>query len=201
MCDVNVELCSVRIILPNTSYSVTYLYRPYNKHAKVNEFNAFIDSLLSNSFFTNNRNIITGDFNINLLEHVSHPPTNSFITTMQSNNYFPNISRPTKFPDIIAAVVSSLLDHIWINFNELVSSGILHFPLSDQLPVFINIPVPNKFCNIIHKTYFRLQNRAKRLKFTQTLSNIDWNLYLTNSDTNTNCDIFLDKSYNICDPH
>lgn len=197
MCDENAELCSVRIILPSNSYSITCLYRPYSKYAKVNEFNAFIDNLLSNSFFTNNRNILTGDFNINLLEHESHPPTNSFISTMQSNSYFPHISRPTRFPDINASAASSLLDHIWINFNEPVSSGILHFPLSDHLPVFINIPVPSKVCNIMHKINFRLQNRANRLKFTQTLSNIDWNLYLTSSDTDKNCDIFLDKLYNI----
>ena len=78
VCGKNAELCSVIIILPTTSYSVTCIYRPYSKHAKVNEFNAYIDNLLSNSFFTNNRNILTGDFNINLLEHVSHPPTNSY---------------------------------------------------------------------------------------------------------------------------
>ena len=121
----------------------------------------------------------------------------TLITTMQSNNYFPHISRPTRFPDINATAVSSLLDHIWTNFNEPVSSGILHFPITDHLPVFINIPVPVKVCNILHKLDFRLHNRANRLKFTQTLSNTDWNLYLTSSDTNTNCDIFLDKLYRI----
>lgn len=197
MCDENAELCSVKIILPTTSYSVSCIYRPNSKHAKVNEFNAYIDNLLSNNFFTNNRNILIGDFNINLLEHVSHPPTNSFITTMQSNNYFPHISRPTRFSDINTTAAPSLLDHVWTNFNEPVFSGIFHFPISDHLPVFINIPVSDKVCNIHHKVDFRLQNRVNRLKFTQTLSNTDWNLYLTSSDTNTNCDIFLDKLYKI----
>lgn len=102
---------------------------------------------------------------------MSHPPTNSFNTTMQSNNYFPHISRPTKYPDINATAVPSLLDHIWTNFNEPVSSGILHLPVNDHLPVFINILVSDEICNILHKVDFRLQNRANRLKFTQTLSN------------------------------
>ena len=51
MCDEMAELCSVRIILPTTSYSITCIYRPYSKHTKVNEFNTYIDNLLSNSFF------------------------------------------------------------------------------------------------------------------------------------------------------
>ena len=197
MCNINVELCTVRITVPNTYYSISCLYRPYSKHAKVNEFNTFIDDLLSNSFYTNNRNILTGDFNINLLEHVTHPPTNSFITTMQSNNFFPQISRPTRFPESNPTASSSLLDHIWTNFNEPVLSGILHFPLSDHLPVFMNIPVIAQVCNEVHKIYFRLQNRLNRMKFTQTLSNVNWNMYLTSSDIETNCNIFLDKLYNI----
>ena len=57
------------------------------------------------AFFTNNRNIISGDFNIILLEHVWHPPTNSSITMMQSNNYFPHISQPTRFPNINVTAV------------------------------------------------------------------------------------------------
>ena len=105
----------VKIILPNacTYFTISYLYRPYSKYTNVNEFNTFIDQLLSNRLFTNNRNIILGDFNINILEHVSHLPTNSLITTMQSNNYFPQISRPTRFPDNNTTASPSLLDHIW----------------------------------------------------------------------------------------
>ena len=72
------------------------------------------------------------------------------VTTMQSNNYFPQISRPTRFPDNNSAASPSLLDHIWTNFNESASSGILHFPLSDHLPILINISVLSQPYNKIH---------------------------------------------------
>ena len=39
-----------------------------------------------------------GDFNINLLEHGSHNPTNNYLSSMQSMHYIPVISRPTRFP-------------------------------------------------------------------------------------------------------
>ena len=196
-CDPNAEICSVKITHTNTYFNVTCLYRPHSKHTNVNEFNTYIDNLLSKDFFRNNRNILLGDFNINLLEHVTHPPTNTFITTMQSNNYFPQISRPTRFPDTNTTASPSLLDQIWRNFHVSSSSGILHFPLSDHLPIFINIPILTQSPSDIIKITFRLHNAANRIKFTENLSHIDWNTYLNENDLDSNCNLFLDKLYNL----
>ena len=162
----------------------------------MNEFNTLIDQLLSNRLFTNNRNIILGNFNINLLEQISHLPTNSFITTMQSNNYFPQLYSPTRLLDNNTTASPSLIDHIWTNLNEPSTSGIFHFPLGDHLSIFMNIPTLNKPENEIHKIGFRLQN-VNKLKFTETLSNINWNLYLNSNNTDTNCNLFLNKLYSI----
>ena len=149
------------------------------------------------AFFSNNRNILMGDFNINLLEHVTHPPTNEFITTMQSNNYFPQISRPTRFPDTNTTASPSLLDQIRRNFHESSSSGILHLPVSDHLPIFINIPVLNQSCYDIHKITFRLHNTANRIRFTEKLSHTDWSIYLTVNNIDSQCNLLLDKLHNM----
>lgn len=116
---------------------------------------------------------------------MSHPHTSSIITTMQSNNYFPHIYRPTRFPRINATAAPSLLNHIWVNLNEPVLSGILHFCLNDHLPVFMNYPAPSKMCNKILKICFRKLNWTNRLQFTRTLPNTYWNLYFTNRITLT----------------
>ena len=136
-----------------------------------------MDNFLSQNIFTDDQTIISGDFNINLLEHETHPPTNHFMSTMQSLDFFPHISRPTGFPDDNSTASPSLLDQIWTNFTVPSSSGILLFPLSDHLPVFLNLPILDKL-NEKHKISFRLRNAENRTKFQKQLSEIDWNSLL-----------------------
>ena len=110
-CDENIEICTVKISIDKTPYIIASLYRPHSKHSNVNEFNTIMDNLLSQNIFINSRTVITDDFNINLLEHEQHLPTNNFLVTMQSFNYFPHISKPTRFPNDIITDAPSILDH------------------------------------------------------------------------------------------
>lgn len=74
MCDENVELGSVRITVASSSCITASLYRPHSKHHRVNEFSASMDNFLSQSISTDKKSIISGYFNINLLEQ--YKPTN-----------------------------------------------------------------------------------------------------------------------------
>ena len=73
ICNNNIEICTVRIIIDNTPFTIASIYRLHYKYHNVNELNTIIDTLLSQS-----------DLNINLLEHETHTPTNNFLSTMQS---------------------------------------------------------------------------------------------------------------------
>lgn len=91
---------------------------------------------------------IISHFNINLLEHSSHLPTKLFLNSMQVLNYFPHISRPTRFPDSPALGQPSLLDHIGTNFLTRSPSGSIEIFLHIRSPscIFINInneTIPN----------------------------------------------------------
>ena len=196
MCNENIELCTVKVTVGNTSYTVSSLYRPHSKHHQINDFIHLMDNLLSHNPFTNNKTIIAGDFKINLLEHNQHTPTNNFLSMMQSSNYFPHISRPTRFPDDNSTASPSLLDHIWTNFTDPSSSGILFSPLSDHLPVFLNLPSIEKL-NETHKISFRVKNYENCEKFRTKLSEINWNSLLVHHDTNINCNLFLDTIYTL----
>lgn len=85
-----------------------------------------------------------GDWNIILLEHSSHKPTEQFINTLQSLNYFPLISRPTRFSEPGQRGRPSLLDNIFTNCLPKVVTGILKAKISDHLPVFA---IATKFNN------------------------------------------------------
>jgi len=163
LCDDNAEICTAKITIGNIHYIVSSLYRPHDKHHNVNEFNTFIDNFLSQSIFLDNQTILTGDFNINLLEHDTYPPANDFSSTMRSLDYFPHTSRPTRFPDGDSAVSPSLLDHIGTNFTAPFSSGIF-FPLSDHLPTFLNIPILERV-RANHKITFRIKNAGNYARF------------------------------------
>ena len=89
LCDDIVELCTVKIDIGDSRYIVSSLYRPHDKHQKVSEFTSFMDNFLSQNIFTDNQTIISGDFNINLLEHETHPPTKPFHEHNAISRLFP----------------------------------------------------------------------------------------------------------------
>lgn len=159
-----IELYTIKIIIDTVKYIIATVYRPHSKHIAINDFTDFLVTTLSTDLFRCNKIIILRDFNINLLEHPIHLPTNIFINAMHAINYFPHISRPTRFPDNPHLSKSSLLDHIWTNFTPPSLSCILYFSVSYHLPVFINI---------IRKS----APNSKHKKFSDILASITRKIY------------------------
>ena len=148
-----------------------------------------------------NKTLIIGDFNINLLKHTTYAPTNNFLSTLQTLNFYPHISRPTRFPDGSILSEPSLLDHIFTNFTSNSVSGIIHYPISDHLPIFHNICTPTK-SHTLHKITFRSITKTNKQTFSNKINDVEWNDLLTH-DLNTNFNKFLErihKLYNECFP-
>ena len=139
----DIEINTIKINTSSTNLIICTIYRPHSKHIAVEEFDNILNTLLHSDIIKTAKIIIIGDLNINLLEHTTHPPTNNFLINLQALNFFPHISRPTRFPDSLHLGEPSLLDHIYTNFNGNFTSGILHFPISDHLPIFLNISIPS----------------------------------------------------------
>ena len=139
-----IEICSVRINIQGESYLICALYRPRFKHEHIKEFRKEIAPLLRNKLFKKSKCVITGDFNINLLEHKDHQETNEFLNLMQTFNFLPLITRPTRFPIGQQTGEPSLLDHMYINFTDPIVTGILHHEVTDHLPIFLNLALPKK---------------------------------------------------------
>lgn len=196
------ELYTVKIRIDKVEHIIATLYRPHSKHIAVNNFTDIITNTLSADIFTNNKTIILGDLNINLLEHSIHLPTNIFINAMQTMNYFPHISRPTRFPDNPQLGAPSLLDHVWTNFSPPSLSGILCYNISDHLPIFINI-AKHSALNTRHRITFRDFSKNSHDKFTQELLQINWEELYHMTNANESFNYFIDiiiKLYNKCFP-
>ena len=198
----DIEINTVEITSETLSFILCAIYRPHSKHELVEEFTNTLSALLRRDAATNKKLILIGDLNINLLEHTTHTPTNNFLATLQTLNFFPHISRPTRFPDTYNLGEPSLLDHIYTNFFHNFSSGIIHYQISDHLPIFLNITVPSR-SNNLHKLEFRIFNQTNKQEFTQKIRMINWNAILSEHDVNDNCKIFLDnvnKTFENCFP-
>ena len=188
----DIELLTVKITSSSTNYILCAIYRPQSKHIRVEEFTNILSTLMQKDSIRNNKVIVIGDLNINLLEHASHTATNNFLANLQTVNFHPHISRPTRFPDSVNLSEPSLLDHIYTNFSSNFKSGILHFPISDHLPIFLNISVPAK-THKLHKIEFRDMSQDNKLSFSQKISSVQWFDLLSSPDINNNFSIFLTK--------
>ncbi len=198
----NIEINTVKITTNLTSYILCTIYRPHSKHTNVEEFTNTLYTILQNDIIKNKKVIITGDLNINLLEHTTHQQTNNFLATLQSINFIPHISRPTRFPDSADLGQPSLVDHIFTNFNGNFNSGIIHFPISDHLPIFLNIKISTE-TKKLHQIQFRDLTQINKTKFSTQLKETNLVDLMTSQDVNHNFTCFIDKIcnlYNECFP-
>ena len=197
-----IEICTVVLNINLKSYTIAVVYRPHQKFDNIKEFRKELAPILKSKYFKKSNTIIVGDFNINLLQHSEHQETNEFLNFMQTFNYIPLITRPTRFPIGEQAGIPSLLDHIYINFAPPAIPGILNYDMTDHLPVFLNIQLPQAVV-ATHTIKFRLFSDANQTKFTRSIAHVIWEEILIENDLDKNFNIFFDtftKIYNECFP-
>ena len=102
----------------------------------------FLNPLLSKLSKGNNKNIfLTGDLNFDLLKVSSNIETANFYNSLSSNLLLPLITLSTK----INTVNDTLIDNIITNhFNPDFITGNLTIGISDHLPSFMIVPLPNQ---------------------------------------------------------
>ena len=188
----DIEICTVAIQVGNQKFNIVAVYRPSSKHKQVDKFTEIFSTIMKDNFFAKSDNLLLGDFNINLLEHQTHQETGNFLAVMQSLNYIPIISRPTRFPEGNQRGNPSLLDHIYVNFTLPSISGIIQFDLTDHLPIFVNILLPQKQDNLNYKIKFRDFNENNQALFTRRLCGIVWeDLLSADGSADDNFNIFF----------
>ena len=107
------------------------IYRPPGQD--VQEFNNFMNILLSKVMHNDKLVYLMGDFSINLLNEDVHTLTNDFLNIMSSYSLYPSITKPTR----ITSTSATLIDNIFTNSNSFQTSGIIIADVSGHLPVFI----------------------------------------------------------------
>ena len=186
----NIEVCTVEITLSHEKIYVTGIYRPHS--GTTENFCHEIDSLLQNSLLRNKRSIVTGDFNICLMQNNFN--SNMLNEVMQSLHYFQTITQPTRYPPH-ENQSPTLLDHMWYNALSIYNTGIISHTDADHLPTYLQILLPdsvNLKNNDFIKITFRLNNEENRTRFSQMIDDFDW-ASVVSSDVNVYTENFSNK--------
>ena len=85
------------------------------------EFNNKLSEILHLIKFENKDCIHTGDYNLDLLKHDVHAPTNDFINLNMANSFIPQIVKPTR----ITPITATIIDNFFSNKLEGSQSGII----------------------------------------------------------------------------
>ena len=144
-----------------------------------------------------------GDFNVDLLKHMSNNHSQVFLNVLLSNGFYPKIDRPIR----ITVSSATLIDNIITNHHDSRSkSGIWLADVSDHLPVFIPLPRAHtaklnssKFYYIT-KRYYTVDNMSN---FKEHLRSYDWSSVYSAHTTNCKYDCFtraLELSHDKCFP-
>lgn len=177
----HIETCAVRVKFAPRNIIVICVYRPPS--GSLSEFCNELQSVLSDRSLIGADVVLTGDFNINLLqssEGVGGGDLNNFTDLMHSYSFLPHITKPTRFPEGGQVGVPSLLDHIWLNRLYPCLSGIIISNVTDHMPTFIVL----KNCDISFsdrvKIVFRDHSVGNIDKFLESVSH--WNFFLNEGE-------------------
>ena len=198
----DIEICSIKITVNDLSYTIGAIYRPSDKYKNIKEFRKVLAPILKSPEFKKSNSIIVGDINIDLLLHEDDRETNEYLNLLQTFNYTPIITRPTRFPEGRQMGSPALLDHIFMNFTPPTSAGIFLYDITDHLPIYVNLFLP-KPINHSYCIKFRVFNNENEQKFERKIAYILWEELLNDPDVNKNFEIFYDtfeKTYNECFP-
>ena len=135
----SVEACVVKVPFESREVVIVAVYRPPS--GSVEEFINYVLSVCSDPSIGSCEFILTGDFNIDLINYDNQTDNyRNFVYSLYSLNFFPLISIPTRLPSGNQHGRPALLDHIWLNTTQLSESGVLLFDCTDHLPTFLILP-------------------------------------------------------------
>lgn len=162
----NSELSMLTVSIVKHNLSITALYRPpnYDMRAFLEEFENFLEST------TSSRNIILGDFNLDLLKNGNN--VNNYREIYESYNYhFINEAMPTRMSSR-----PSLIDHVAANFTGDSKLVLIDHCLSDHRLQLLCLPKPSQSYGKPEKKYKVYQNLnylTAQDKLTELIKDLD----------------------------
>ena len=141
----------------------------------------------------NNKCLISGDFNFNLLNVDNHSQTQEFLDSMFAHSFIPLINKPTR----VTSTSATLIDNICCNILPPPNSGILVSDISDHFPIFTLFPFTSNTYSF-PSGCFRNTSDANLRSFKSDLDSCDWSVVF-NTNPNVSFNNFMNIFNNLCD--
>ena len=136
-------------------------------------FEKYLQDLLLRYDVCKKEVLITGDFNINLLDFENSKKVQSFVSLMFRYGMVPVINKPTR----VTKDTATCIDHMFTNsiINTEIKSAILKADISDHFPILVVAKVKVDF-NIKTEQYILKRNIYDQSikKFKQKLRDVTW---------------------------
>ena len=194
ICNANIESCVIEIESSGNKFAVVAVYRPPqgSKSDFIEELDLILNNLNSNALTVS----ILGDFNLNYGD-CDDSSVLEFCSNLYSRSFISLINKPTRFPTGNLNSTPTTLDMIWTNSLNVSFCGVLDFDVTDHLPTFSILKLPNiegKSDKI--KIQSRPYTEENLQKFCSDLAEINWNEEL-NYDDIENCIIIFSQKMNL----
>ena len=134
---------------------------------------------------------IMGDYNIDILKHELHQPTEKFLEAMYSNSLLPMILKPTRETVTTATLIDTIFTNK-CNINDNILQGIFATDISDHYMMFhISEKKSSRYRGIsVNQTGY---NETRMTKYKERISDTDWSVL----DTYDTCESYFSSFMNI----
>lgn len=194
----------VQLTINTKNYTIGNIYRPPNvKNGKTEQENLQIFyeefSNMLGQFSNKSQVIISGDYNINLLQVQNDNFISKYLDSIFSSGYLPSITLPTRYS--LQHGTASLIDNILLSSPDSsipnVTSGIFTSGMSDHYACFVILKLAEpivkksntpKFVYVNRETPERIQKFKESLAQQNILNSLDCSSL--NLDPNHNYNIF-----------
>ena len=133
-----IECLFLKINSKDISYVIGIVYRPPN--SDVEQFSETFNDILSQ--ITHVPCYIMEDYNLDLLKHECHQPTEHSLNTMYSNSMLPLIYKPTRETDSTAPLIDNMFTNNY-DVNDQSYQGILLMDIYGHCVFFHTL---DKYC-------------------------------------------------------
>ena len=163
------------------------IYRPPGLNVSL--FAEALDPILDRITRENKHCYLLGDFNINLLNHESHNPTNEFLNMIYSHAFRPTIDKPTR----VTYNTATLIDNIFTNNLDFHTTGIMTTGISDHCPIVLFGPPLVKSNHSNAWQWKRNLTNTNVLALKHELERIDWDTIICGNDVQEDYSQFINK--------
>ena len=169
----------------NSFINVVYR-RPSGDYRKLHKY---LKEILKLNILKNKPVYLTGDFNLNLLDHDTHSNVKDYVNLLFENGFLHFINKPTR----ITRYSSTLIDHFISNTNsDNIDTGIIKTDISDHFPIFFIANNEELFKKGEKQIIRKREINANTLNsFKEILKPVNWTAVTQCDNVNSAYDNFL----------